>query len=338
MVMNLHTNYLGLPLKNPLIASSSPLTLDVGNIRKLEDCGAAAVILPSIFEEQIEEEMALIERFANAGADSFAEALSYFPSAAGCPAGPERYLDVIRQARQAVDIPVIASLNGVTSAGWIEYARLAEKAGAHAIELNAYFIPTDISARSVDVEQRYVEILATVKDIVNIPVAMKLSPYFSATANFISELDRFGADGFVLFNRFYQPDIDLGRLQLKRDLQLSATGEIRLPLLWIGVLAGQVRASLAATTGVDSAAEVVKYLLAGADTVMTTSALLRHGIGHMQVLLDGLTRWMDARGLDDIRGVRGVMSRQRLKNPTAFERANYIQILQDASENISLVR
>jgi len=336
--MNLGTNYLGLPLKNPLIASSSPVTLDIGNIRKLEDCGAAAVILPSIFEEQIEDELALIERFANAGADSFAEALSYFPSAAAYPAGPDRYLDIIRQARQAVDIPVIASLNGVTSAGWIEYARLAESAGAHAIELNVFFIPADVAHRGKDVEQRYIDILTTVKDVVDIPVAMKLNPYFSAIRNFVSELDRAGADGFVLFNRFYQPDIDLVRLQLRHDLQLSTPAEIRLPLLWIAVLSGQVRASLAATTGVDSAAEVVKYLLAGADAVMTTSALVRHGVGHMQVLHDGLVQWMDARGFDDVRDVRGVMSQRRIKDPTAFERANYMQILQGSwNESISRI-
>jgi dihydroorotate dehydrogenase (fumarate) len=328
--MNLSTNYLGLPLKNPLIASSSPLTLDVGNIRKLEDCGAAAVVLPSIFEEQIEEEMVLIERFANAGADSFAEALSYFPSAAVYPAGPDHYLDIIRQARQAVDIPVIASLNGVTSAGWIEYARLAEKAGAHAIELNVFFIPADVFEHGRDVEQRYVDVLAAVKDVVNIPVAMKLSPYFSAIGNFVTELDRAGADGFVLFNRFYQPDINLVRLQLQRDLALSTPAEIRLPLLWIAVLSGQIRASLAATTGVDSPDEVIKYLLAGANAVMTTSALLRHGISHMKVLLDGLKQWMDARGFDNIRDARGIMSQRRIKDPTAFERANYMQILQGA--------
>jgi len=329
--MNLFTNYLGLPLKNPLIASSSPLTLDVGNILKLEDCGAAAVVLPSIFEEQIEEELALTERFANAGADSFAEALSYFPSAAACPAGPDRYLDVIRQARQAVDIPVIASLNGVTSAGWTEYARLAENAGAHAIELNVFFVPANLLEDGRNVEHRFVDVLAAVKGVVNIPVAMKLSPYFSAIGNFVSELDRVGADGFVLFNRFYEPDIDIVTLRLRRDLELSTPAEIRLPLLWIAVLSGRLRASLAATTGIDSPAEVIKYLLAGADAVMTTSALLRHGIDHMKVLLEGLKQWMDARGFDDIDDVRGMMSQQRIKDATAFERANYIHILQGAA-------
>jgi dihydroorotate dehydrogenase (fumarate) len=328
--MDLSTNYLGLPLKNPLIASSSPLTLDVGNIRKLEDCGAAAVVLPSIFEEQIDEELAQIGRFANAGVDSFAEALSYFPSAAAYPAGPDRYLDVIRQARQAVNIPVIASLNGVTNAGWIEYARLVENAGAHAIELNVFLIPADVFEHGRDVEQRYVDVLAAVKEVVDIPVAMKLSPYFSAIGNFVSELERAGADGFVLFNRFYEPDIDIVTLRLRRDLELSTPAEIRLPLLWIAVLSGQLRASLAATTGVDSPAEVIKYLLAGADAVTTTSALLRHGISHMKVLLDGLKQWMDARGFEVIRDIRGLMSQRRIKDPTAFGRANYMQILQGA--------
>ncbi len=326
--MNLSTNYLGLGLKNPLIASSSPLTLEVGNIRKLEDCGAAAVVLPSIFQEQIEQEAAAVERFAGAGADSFAEALSYFPPAAAYHAGPDRHLEVIRQARQAVDIPVIASLNGITHSGWIEYARLVEKAGAHAIELNIFFIPAGVSEHGRDVEQRYVDILRTVKDAVDIPIAMKLSPYFSAIGNFVSELDRAGANGVVLFNRFYEPDIDLVKLQLQRDLELSTPAEIRLPLLWIAVLSGRLRASLAATTGVDTAGEVIKYLLAGADAVMTTSALLRHGVDHMKVLLDGLTQWMDARGLDEVSDVRGMMSQRRINDPTAFERANYIQILQ----------
>jgi dihydroorotate dehydrogenase (fumarate) len=326
--MNLSTNYLGLRLKNPLIASSSPLTLEIGNIRKLEDYGAAAVVLPSIFQEQIEQEAVAVERFAGAGADSFAEALSYFPLAAAYHAGPDRYLEVIRQARQAVDIPVIASLNGITDAGWIEYARLVEEAGAQAIELNIFFIPAGVSEYGRDVEQRYVDILRAVKDAVNIPIAMKLSPYFSAIGNFVSELDRAGANGVVLFNRFYEPDIDLVRLQLQRDLELSTPAEIRLPLLWIAVLSGQLRASLAATTGVDTAGEVIKYLLAGADAVMTTSALLRHGINHMKVLLDGVMQWMDARGLDEVSDVRGMMSQRRINDPTAFERANYIQILQ----------
>jgi dihydroorotate dehydrogenase (fumarate) len=329
--MNLSTNYLGLVLKNPLVASSSPLTLDVGNIRGLEDSGAAAVVLPSIFEEQIEQEVFAARRQAGAVGDSFAEALSYFPTNDGVWfAALDRYLKVIREARQAVDIPVIASLNGITDAGWTQYARLVEEAGANAIELNVFYIPADLFEHGRDVEQRYLDILQVVKNAVNIPVVMKLSPYFSAVGNFVSELDRAGADGFVLFNRFYQPDIDLATLRLQRDLQLSTPAEIRLPLLWIAVLSGQVRGSFAAATGVDTTDEVIKYLLAGADVVMTTSALLRHGIGHMKVLLDGLAQWMDAREFGNVSELRGKMSQQLVKDPAAFERANYIQILQGA--------
>jgi dihydroorotate dehydrogenase (fumarate) len=325
--MDLTTRYLGLELKNPLVASSSPLNLEVANIRILEDSGAAAVVLPSMFEEQIERERADIERFAMAGVDSFAEALSYFPAVATRDAGSSRYLDLIRRAREAVDIPVIASLNGITDAGWIEYARLVEQAGADAIELNVYFIPADPLLSGRDVERRYLDILQAVKQVVDIPVAMKLSPHFSAIGNFVGELDRAGADGFVLFNRFYQPEIDLTKLKLRHDLELSAPAEIRLPLLWIGLLAGHVNASLAATTGVETVDQVIKYLLVGADVVMTTSALLRHGAGHMKSLVDGLERWLDARDLAAIGDLRGTMSQRRIKDPTAFERANYIQVL-----------
>jgi dihydroorotate dehydrogenase (fumarate) len=325
--MNLSTNYLGIPLKNPLIASASSVTIEIDNIRKLEDSGAAAVVLPSIFEEQIEQEVFAAHRLAGAGAESFAEALSYFPAATTWSTGVDRYLTVIREARRTVDIPIIASLNGVTDAGWIQYARLVEEAGAHGVELNIFLIPADVFERGRDVEQRYFDILRAVKGAVNIPVAMKLSPYFSAIGNFVSELDRAGADGFVLFNRFYQPDIDLVSLHLEHTLELSTPAEIRLPLLWIAVLAGQIRGSLAATTGVDSATEIIKYLLAGADAVMTTSALLRHGVDHVKTLLDGLTQWMEARGFDNVSDLRGLMSQKRIKDPTAFERANYIQVL-----------
>jgi dihydroorotate dehydrogenase (fumarate) len=326
--MDLTTNYLGLALKNPLIASSSPLNFDIGNIRLLEDNGAAAVVLPSIFEEQIEQEAAEIERLTSAGIDSFPEALSYFPAAASYHAGPNRYLDLIRQARDAVEIPVIASLNGISGAGWTEYARLVEQAGANAIELNIFFIPADPSLSGREVEQRYIDVVQAVKQAVDIPVAMKLNPYFSAIGNFIGELERAGADGFVLFNRFYQPDIDLIALRLRRDLELSTPMEIRLPLLWIGVLAGHVRGSLAASSGVETAEQVIKYLLVGADAVMTTSALLRHGVGQIKMLVDDLTQWLDAREIASIEDIRGTMSQRRISDPTAFERANYIQILE----------
>ncbi|HUL41649.1 MAG TPA: dihydroorotate dehydrogenase-like protein [Burkholderiales bacterium] len=327
--MNLTTRYLGLALENPLIASASPLNLDLSNIQRLEEAGAAAVVLPSIFEEQLEREMAEIERLTSIGAESSAETTSYFPSAATYRTGPHQYLDLIERARAAVDIPVIASLNGVTRSGWIDYARLVQEAGAHAIELNVYFVPGDPALSGSEVEQRYFDILRAVKAAVSIPVAVKLAPYFSSVGHTVQQLEREGADGFVLFNRFYQPDIDLGRLQLKRDLDLSTPLEIRLPLLWIAVLAGKTRASLAASTGVETADEVVKYLLAGADVVMSTSALLRHGIGHMKTLIDGLAAWLRARNVDSLSAIRGQMSQSKVSDTAAFERANYIQILQE---------
>jgi len=325
--VDLTTTYLGLSLKNPLIASAAPTNLELGNIRKLEDSGAAAVVLPSIFEEQIEQEAGEVERLMQAGADSFAEALSYFPPSAAYPTGTHYYLELIERARGAVDIPVIASLNGVTPAGWTAYARQLQEAGASAIELNVYFVPSDPAVNGALVEQRYVDVLRAVKRAVSIPVAIKLSPYFSSVGHVVRMLDHAGADGFVLFNRFYQPDIDLVDLRLRRDLVLSQKIEIRLPLLWIGVLAGQVHGSLAASTGVETADEVIKYLLVGADVVATTSALIRHGVGYMKTLLDGLTAWLEVRDLDSVSRIRGRMSRHAMSDATAFERANYIAIL-----------
>jgi dihydroorotate dehydrogenase (fumarate) len=325
--MDLATSYLGLSLKSPLIASASPLTLDVGNIRALEDHGAGAVVLPSIFEEQIDQESDELEYCMESGSDSFAEALSYFPPAASYQAGSRRYLETIRRARAAVDIPVIASLNGITDSGWTDYARDIEQAGASAIELNVYTIVSDPAFDAAGAEQRYIDVLRMVRAAVTIPVAMKLSPYFSALPAMLRTLEGEGASGFVLFNRFYQPDIDLVTLRLKRDLALSTNAEIRLPLLWIALLAGRMRASLAASTGVETADDVVKYLLVGADVVMTTSALLRHGVDHMRTLHDGLVAWFAARDVS-IASMRGKMSLRRVKDPTAFERANYIRILQ----------
>jgi dihydroorotate dehydrogenase (fumarate) len=278
--MDLTTRYLGLTLKNPLVASASPLTAELGNLRRLEDCGAAAVVLPSIFEEQIETEEAESERLTTFSAESFPEALSYFPAAVNFSVGPQVHLETLRRAREAIAIPVIASFNGVSRSGWCDYARLVEQAGANAIELNAYFVPSDLSLTGAEVESLYLDVVRSVKSAVSIPVAVKLSPYFSAPGRMAIALAEAGADGLVLFNRFYQPDIDLTALRLKRDLELSRSAEIRLPLLWMGVLAGNVRASLAASSGVDGVDEVVKYLLVGADVVMTTSALLRHGPEH----------------------------------------------------------
>jgi len=326
--MDLTTGYLGLKLKNPLVASASPLTSDLGNLRRLEDCGAAAVVLPSIFEEQIEAEAAEIERLTSFRGESFPEALSYFPATIGYSTGPQCYLENLRRAREAIAIPVIASLNGISRSGWCDYARLVEKAGANAIELNAYFVPSDLSLSGGEVENLYFDVVRSVKSAVSIPIAVKLSPYFSAPGRMAISLAGAGADGLVLFNRFYQPDIDLTALRLQRDIELSSPAEIRLPLLWIGALAGNVRASLAASSGVDSVEEVVKYLLVGADVVMTTTALLRHGLKHIETLVEGLRNWLAARDIDSVAGIRGRMSRGVLNDPTAFDRANYIRILQ----------
>ena len=326
--MDLATRYLGLTLKNPLVASASPLTADLGNLRQLEDCGTAAVVLPSIFEEQIEAEEAEAERLTILRSESFPEALSYFPAAVNYSIGPQAYLEHLRRAREAVAIPVIASLNGISRSGWCEYARLVGQAGANAIELNAYFVPSDLSLSGGEVENLYFDVVRSVKSAVSIPIAVKLSPYFSAPGRMAISLAGAGADGLVLFNRFYQPDIDLTALRLQRDIELSSPAEIRLPLLWIGALAGNVRASLAASSGVDSVEEVVKYLLVGADVVMTTTALLRHGLKHIETLVEGLRNWLAARDIDSVAGIRGRMSRGVLNDPTAFDRANYIRILQ----------
>jgi dihydroorotate dehydrogenase (fumarate) len=325
--MDLTTRYLGLTLKSPIVASAGPLTGKVANIRQLEDVGAGAVVLPSLFEEQIQQEQQLLERLATTGADSYGEALTYFPAPESYGIGPAAYLETIYQASQAVDIPVVASLNGTTSEGWVQYGRQMEQAGAAAIELNIYFIPTAPNLTGREVEDRYISVLQAVKRTVKIPVAVKLSPYFSAIGHVAAQLAEAGADGLVLFNRFYQPDIDLTELKMMPNLDLSTPAEIRLPLLWIGVLSGRLKASLAASTGVETSEEIIKYLLSGADAVMTTSALLKHGIGYMKVLLGGLTSWLAARDLT-LDSMRGRMSQLQTADKHAFARANYIRVLQ----------
>ena len=326
--MDLTTRYMGLLLKNPLIASASPLNADLGNLKRLEDAGAAAVVLPSLFEEQIEADAARYDHLTSVSAESSPEAQSYFPAPADYRVAPGQYLDLIRRATGSLDIPVIASLNGTTDHGWISYAKSIEDAGAKGLELNIYFIPADLAMTGREVEQRYLDILESVRAMVSIPVAVKLSPYFSSVGNMALALEGAGADALVLFNRFYEPDIDIAGLTVLADLKLSQPNEIRLPLLWLAVLSGRVKASLAATTGVTSADEVVKYLLVGADVVMTTSALLRHGVVHMAILLAGLTTWLQAREFASLEPMRGIMSQQKVRDPQAFERANYIKILQ----------
>jgi dihydroorotate dehydrogenase (fumarate) len=325
---DLTTRYLGLQLRHPVVASASPISKSLDGIRRLEDAGAAAIVLFSLFEEQIRQENEALRHLTELGTESFAEALSYFPAAADYEVGPEAYLDLIRQAKAAVSIPIIASLNGTTASGWTRYARLMEQAGADALELNVFYIPADPMTDSARVEQRYIDVVSSVCSTVRIPVAVKLGPYFSAFGHMAKRLVGAGAAGLVLFNRFYQPDYDLDTLEVAPTLELSTSNEIRLPLLWLALLHGRLDASLAATTGVQTAAEVAKYLLAGADVVMTTSALLHFGVDHLQVLVGGLDEWLDARSFASVARVRGSMSQANVPDPDQFERANYIRILQ----------
>lgn len=325
---DLRTRYLGLELENPVIASASPLTKGLDAFKQLEDARAAAVVMFSLFEEQLQADQEALDYLTDTPADSFAEALSYFPPAASYRVGPDYYLELIRRATQAVRIPIIASLNGITNEGWIEYARQIQEAGAAALELNINYVPSDLDETGQQVEQRYLDIVKAVKATVTIPVAVKLGPFFSAVGHMARQLDELGADGLVLFNRFYQPDFDLERREVTPNLELSTPSEIRLPLLWIAVLHGRLRASLAATTGVHSATEIVKYIMAGADAVMTTSALLKHGIPHLAKLVASLDEWLDAREYPSVAQMRGSMSQERVANPTAFQRANYIRMLE----------
>ena len=324
--MDLTTQYLGLVLRNPLIASASPLTGTLDGLRRLEDAGAAAVVLPSLFEEQIAADEAARDRLDELGA-GFAEANGFFPAGSLPAAGPKHQLQLIERARAALSIPVIASLNGTTDAGWTRYARLVEQMGAQAIELNVYFPPLDPALDGAAVEQRHIDVLAAVKRAVGIPVAIKLGTGFSAPGAMIRRLDAAGVDGVVLFNRFYQPDIDLVTLRPWWHPSLSSKVEIRPGLLWIAALSGTLRAAIAASSGVETAEEVVKYLLVGADVVMTTSALLRNGPGHLRNLLEGLARWGDARGFASIADLRGRMSRQSAAWPAADGRSDYIAVL-----------
>ncbi len=326
--MDLATTYLGLDLKHPIVASASPLSRSLDGIKRMEDAGASAIVMFSLFEEQIRNENESFDYLMEASTDQFAESLTYFPAVEDYRVGPDSYLELIRKATEATDVPIIASLNGITKSGWTEYAKDMADAGAKAIELNVYYIPASIDVSGADVEQRYLDVVAAVKGAVSVPVSVKLSPFFSSTGNMAKRLVNAGADGLVLFNRFYQPDFDLDELEVVPDLELSSASEIRLPLLWIAVLHGRLECSLAATRGVQSGTEVIKYVMAGADAVMTTSSLLRNGVGHMKTLLDGMTGWMERRGYESIEQMKGSMSQQKVADPAAFERANYIKVLQ----------
>jgi len=332
--MSLSTNYMGLTLRNPLVASASPLSQTVDGVRRLVGAGVGAIVLYSLFEEQIRREAAENARLVDAGTESFAESLSYFPAAAEDEAGARRYLNLVERAASAVDVPVIASLNGVTPGGWADYSRAMQDAGAAAIELNIYYLPGDPRISGRDVEQRHIDVLSRVKDAVSVPVAVKLGPYFSSTGELALRLDEAGADALVLFNRFLQPDIDPEKLAVEPQIGLSSQAEARLPRTWIALLHGRVRASLAATTGVETSADVARYLLAGADVVMTASALLRHGPEHATVLLDGLSEWMGRKGFTAVDEVRGLLAVPSDQDEAAYERAGYVNAMRKANSGI----
>ncbi len=331
--MDLSTDYMGLSLRNPLVASASPLSHTVEGVRRLADAGVGAVVLHSLFEEELARQAARNARLVEAGTDSFAESLSYFPDSAGEEPGPRRYLSLLERATAAVEIPVIASLNGVTPGGWTGYARAIQDAGAVAIELNIYYVPASPSISGRDVEQLHLDILQSVKGEVTVPVAIKLSPYFSSIGEMARQLDAAGADALVLFNRFLQPDIDTESLQAIPAVELSNPAEARLPRTWIALLHGRLHAALAASTGVDGPNDVAKYLLAGADVVMTTSSLLRHGPTHATALLAGLTAWMERKGFDTVGELRGKLEVPPDADATVHERAGYVGALAAADAN-----
>ena len=326
--MDLRTTYMGLPLRSPIVVSASTLSLDPEKIVQMEDYGAGAVVLFSLFEEQIRAEMDFYESTMGSASDGSRGALDFFPDETEYKVGPEQYLNIIRKAKAQVDIPIIASLNGITNEGWIEYARQMEEAGADGLEVNIFYIPADTSVSGAEVEQRYVDIVKTVKSTIKIPVAVKLNPYFSAMGNMAKRLEEAGADALVLFNRFYQPNFNIEKMEVVFDLEYSHPNEIRLPLLWIAILRGQLHASLAATTGIQGAPEVIKYLLAGADVTMTASALYKHGIRYLQTMTRELKEWMDRFMFVSVREVQGLLSQQNIDNPSAYERANYIRIFE----------
>jgi dihydroorotate dehydrogenase (fumarate) len=330
-VIDLATSYMGLQLRNPLVASPSPLSYTLDGVRRLADAGVGAIVLFSLFEEQLREQAAHNAELVDGPAESFAEALDYVPAIMKEDPGPGRYLSLLERAATTVDVPVIASLNGVTPEGWTGYARAMQEAGAAAIELNIYYLPGDPQISGRDVEQRHIDILSRVKDAVTVPVAVKLTPYFSSTGEIALRLDEAGADALVLFNRFLQPDIDPEALAILPRVNLSSPADGRLPRTWIALLRGKVSASLAATTGVEVPADVARYLLAGADVVMSTSALLRHGPQYATELLDGLSSWMTRKGFQSIDELRGMLSVPQDADQAAYERADYVSAMRAAN-------
>lgn len=324
---DLSTTYLGLNLKNPLVASASPLSKKIARARKLEEAGIAAIVMYSLFEEQIIHESLELDHYLNRGTESYAEALSYLPDGGLYGISPEKYLNHLAGLKKALSIPVIGSLNGVSKGGWTNYARKIEEAGADALELNLYFIPTDLDMTSGDIEDMQVELVAEVKSAIKIPLAVKISPFVTAIPNFVKRLADAGADGLVLFNRFYQPDFDLDELEIVHSLDLSTSAELRLPLRWISILHGKVDVDFALTSGIHTHKDVIKTMMAGAKVAMTASNLLHNGEQVVGQILTDLEAWMKEREYESVRQMQGSMSQKSVKEPAAFERANYMKVL-----------
>lgn len=326
--MDLTTTYLGLKLRTPLVPSASPLSEDIDNIKRMAEAGAAAVVLHSLFEEQLRVERLELHRHLTHGTESFAESLTYFPEPRRFLVGPEEYLDHIRKAKEAVDIPIVASLNGSSPGGWTDYAHKIEQAGADALELNIYSIPTDMNRSAAEVEQADLDILRAVKSVVTIPVAVKVSPFFSNFAHMARRFDDAGANALVMFNRFYQPDIDLDELDIRPHLHLSTPQALRLPMRWVAILYGRLRADLAATSGIHTAQDVLKMLLVGAAVTQLCSVLLQRGIDHLRHIEMHLVRWLEEREYESVKQMQGSMSQKHCADPGAFERAHYMRTLQ----------
>lgn len=324
---DLTTTYLGLKLKNPLVASASPLSKKLSGVKRMEDAGVSAVVMYSLFEEQIEYDSRALDHFLSRGTDSYAEAVTYFPDMPSYNIGPESYLELIQKIKAEVEIPVIASLNGITPGGWVKYARRIQEAGADALELNIYDLPTDPKKSSTEVEDGYVDLVKAVRSQVKIPLAVKLSPYFTSLPHLAARLSAAGADGLVLFNRFYQPDLDIETLEVVPNLVLSTSNDLRLPLRWVAILHGRIKTDLALSSGVHQAADILKALMAGAKVAMTTSELLANGVGRVPEMLSDLEKWMEEFEYDSVKKMIGSMSQQSVADPSSFERANYMKAL-----------
>jgi dihydroorotate dehydrogenase (fumarate) len=330
-MIDLTTHYLGLKLRNPLVVAASPLCKDLTNLRHMEDSGASAVVLHSLFEEQLNIEANELDRFLWDGLDISAESTSIFPDLGNYNIGPDHYLEHIHQAKQTISIPVIASLNGVSNGGWVAYARQIEQAGADALELNVYFIPAESGASAEDVEQLYVDLVAEVRATIKIPLAVKVGPFFSSFANMAHRLQEAGADGIVIFNRFYQPDFDLEAMEVKPAVTLSNSSELLLRLHWAAMLWGRLKADVAITGGVHTAEDVVKSMMAGAKVTMLASALLQNGIGYLRPLRNQLEAWLERREYESVEQMQGSMSQRNVPNPKAFQRSNYMRVLSSYS-------